>query len=271
MFLKRLGIFPEGEELMLPSSRQWERRMFETKGRMTDEELRNFFDNNHNHTDEEDDHHDERVSDYERKEVSVNPEPVPRRRKFFEEDAKRTESKKKIENKKPEKPATRPKPKRIERIERPEKTERQDRQERQERVGRTRGGAAAAAAEGKVVMITRKATSVKPRTGASLLDSAKPIKKIITIGLPDIKKVAVKVIEPSKTMEIMHRRASAGENNAVVMVENQGREVVTMANETVEMEVEVNETVGNGENSLGNIVDKVDKEVVVDVAVTVNN
>jgi len=260
---------------MLPSSRQWERRMFETKGRMSDEELRRFFETNQNDTDDNEDHHDERVSDYERKEVSVNPEPVPRRRKFFEEDSKRTEPKKKIENKKPEKPATRPRPKRPERIERPEKTERQERKERPGRVGRTRG-AAAAAAEGKVVMITRKATSMKPRTGASLLDSAKPIKKIITIGLPEIKaKAAQKVIELSKTVEILNRRASAGENSGVIQVENQGREVVTMANETItianetiEMEVEMNEAVGNGENSLGNIVEK---ECVIDVAVTVNN
>ena len=39
----RLGLFTENEEHMIPSSRDWERRMFETKGNMTREELDTFF------------------------------------------------------------------------------------------------------------------------------------------------------------------------------------------------------------------------------------
>lgn len=38
-----MKLFPEGEEHEIPSIREWERRIFETKGKVSEEEVREIF------------------------------------------------------------------------------------------------------------------------------------------------------------------------------------------------------------------------------------
>lgn len=43
LFIESLNLFPEGEEHQIPSIREWERRIFETKGKVSEEEVREIF------------------------------------------------------------------------------------------------------------------------------------------------------------------------------------------------------------------------------------